>query len=137
MAQCFWQDFKNAQCFSFTSLESPQQQEPIDITKTKKKKKKAAEKKQANYKVRCAFNKKLKVQIWASQNRDKYMHFSEVLKNNCEHNSNVTSNYLLLELGEANVLLINRLEYYLFPTRRVWEGRGGQTETSKRNDLPV
>lgn len=82
--------------------------------------------------------KKLKVQIWASQNRDKYLHFSEVLKNSREHNSNVTSNYLLLELGEANVLLINRLEYYLFLTGRVWEGRGGQAETSnKRNDLPV
>lgn len=55
MAQCFWQDFKNAQCFSFASLESPQQQELIDITKTKKE---AAEKRQANYKVRCAFKKK-------------------------------------------------------------------------------
>lgn len=58
--------------------------------------------------------------MWASPNRDKYMHFSAVLKNNCEQNSNVTSNYLLLELGEANVLLINRwLEHYLFPAIRV------------------
>lgn len=67
------------------------------------------------------------------------MHFSEVLTNNCENNSNVTSIYLPLVLGEANVLLINRrLEDYLFPTIRVWEGRGGQAETSdKRNDLLI
>lgn len=45
------------------------------------------------------------------------MHFSAALKNNWERNSNVTSNYLLLVLEEANVLLINRrLEHYLFPT---------------------
>lgn len=67
------------------------------------------------------------------------MHFSAVLRNNCEHNSNATSNYLLLALGEANVLLINRrLTHYLFSTISVWKGRGGQAETSdKRNDLPI
>lgn len=48
------------------------------------------------------------------------MHFLAVLKNNCEHNSNATSNYLLLEVGEANVSLVNKqLEHYLFPTIRL------------------
>lgn len=77
--------------------------------------------------------------MWTSPNRDKYMYFSAVLKNNCEHNSNVASNYLLLAFREANVLLINRrLEHCLFPTLRVWEGTGGQAETSdKVNDLLI
>lgn len=48
------------------------------------------------------------------------MHFSEVLRNSGEHNSTVTSNYLLLVLGEANVLLINKqLEHYLFLNIRI------------------
>lgn len=67
------------------------------------------------------------------------MHFLVGLKNNCEHNGNATSNYLLLEVGEANVLLINRqLEHYLFPTIRVWEGREAKPKNlHKRKDLPI
>lgn len=100
--------------FLLTYLKSPQRQVPIDITQTET----GSWESQANYKGKTsAFNKKLKVWIWASRNRDKYMHFSAALKNNWEHNSNVTSNYSLLVLEEANVLLINRqLEHYLFPS---------------------
>lgn len=87
----------------------------------------------------CAFKEKPRVSMWASPNRDKYMHFSAAPKNNCECNSNVTSNCLLLALGEANVLLINgQLEHYLFPTLWVWEGRRGPAETSdERNDSVI
>lgn len=58
MAQCFWQNFNNAQCFSLVSLEAPQKQIPVNIIQTKKMQLRKAGKLQRE---KCAFKEKLKV----------------------------------------------------------------------------
>jgi hypothetical protein len=100
VAQYLWQDFRMSSVSLWLT--------PVaGICRYYAKQKQSAEKHRQATKDRCvSLTKKMKVLFRTSQNRDKHMHFSVVLRNNCEHNSNVTSNYLLLALGEANVLLI-------------------------------
>ena len=76
----------------------------------------------------CAFNEKPRVSMWASPNRDKYMHFSAALKNNCECNSNVTSNYLLLALRGGKCFINKRAVRALFVPN--YMSLGGQERPS-------